>query len=74
MITNVRIVARDGATLKVEANFCVHRFRRDGNVRPYVGHYRYELRVEGGKLKIGKREAVIDSMELGAMGSVSFIL
>ena len=74
MITNVRIVARDGATLKVEANFAVHRFRRDGNVRPYVGHYRYELRVESAKLKIAKREAVIDAMELGSMGSVSFIL
>ena len=74
MITNVRIVSRDGASLRVEANFSVHRFRRDGNVRPYVGHYRYELRFEGGKLKIAKREAIIDAMELGSMGSVSFIL
>jgi len=74
MISNVRIVSRDGATLKVEANFSVHRFRRDGNVRPFVGHYRYELRVDGDGLKIARREAVIDAMELGAMGSVSFIL
>lgn len=74
MISNVRIVERNGPALKVVANFCVHRFRRDGNVRPYIGHYRYELRVEDGKLKIAKREAVIDSMELGAAGSVSFIL
>lgn len=74
MITNVRILSRDGATLKVDANFAVHRFRRDGNTRPYIGHYRYELRIQGGKLKIAKREAIIDSMELGAMGSVSFIL
>ena len=74
MITNVRIVSRDGASLRVEANFSVHRFRRDGNVRPYVGQYRYELRFEGGKLKIAKREAIIDAMELGSMGSVSFIL
>jgi p-cumate 2,3-dioxygenase beta subunit len=74
MISNVRILARDGSSLKVEANFCVHRFRRDGNVRPYVGHYRYELRVDAGKLKIARREAIIDSMELGAAGAVSFIL
>jgi p-cumate 2,3-dioxygenase beta subunit len=74
MISNVRIVARDGPVLKVEANFIVHRFRRDQNIRPYVGHYRYELRAEDGKLKIAKREAVIDAEELGAMGSVSFIL
>ena len=74
MISNVRIVSRSGPVLRVEANFSVHRFRRDGNVRPYIGHYRYELRVEGGTLKIAKREAIIDAMELGSMGSVSFIL
>ena len=74
MISNVRILESNGTTLKVEANFAVHRFRRDGNVRPYVGHYRYELRVSGGKLRIARREAVIDAMELGSMGSVSFIL
>ena len=74
MITNVRIVSRNGQSLRVEANFNVHRFRRNDGVRAYVGHYRYELRVEGEKLKIAKREAVIDAMELGSMGSVSFIL
>ncbi len=74
MISNVRIVGRNGRSLQVEANFSVHRSRRDGNVRPYVGRYRYELRVEDGKLKIARREAVIDAMELGSMGSVSFIL
>lgn len=74
MISNVRIVSRDGASLRVEANFSVHRSRRDGNVRPYVGHYRYELRLVAGKLKIARREAIIDAMELGSMGSVSFIL
>ena len=70
----MRIVGRNGAALKVEANFSVHRFRRNDGIRVYVGHYRYELRVEGGRLKIAKREAVIDSMELGGLGSVSFIL
>ncbi len=74
MISNVRVLERNGSTLKVEANFVVHRFRRDGNTRPYVGHYRYDLQVANGKLKIAKREAVIDAIELGARGSVSFIL
>jgi 3-phenylpropionate/cinnamic acid dioxygenase small subunit len=74
LISNVRIVSRNGPTLRVEANFSVHRFRRNEGIRAYVGHYRYELRAEGGKLKIAKREAVIDAMELGSMGSVSFIL
>lgn len=74
LLTNVRIVSRNGAALKVEANFSVHRFRRNDGIRVYVGHYRYELRVEGGRLKIARREAVIDSMELGGLGSISFIL
>ena len=74
LISNVRIVSRDGALLKVEANFIVHRFRRNEGIRAFVGHYRYELRAESGGLKIARREAVIDSMELGSLASVSFIL
>jgi len=74
MISNVRIVEREGDALRVEANFVVWRFRRDERVREYVGRYRYRLRVESGEMKIAKREALIDAMELGSLGSVSFIL
>lgn len=74
LISNVRIVAREGNEVRVEANFVVYRFRRDGRIREYVGCYRYVLRHTGGELKIAKREAVIDAMELGVLGSVSFIL
>jgi p-cumate 2,3-dioxygenase beta subunit len=74
MISNVRIVSRDGPLLRVEANFSVHRFRRNEGIRDFVGHYRYELQAAGGALKIARREAVIDSMELGSLASVSFIL
>ena len=74
MISNVRITGRNGSALKVEANFIVHRFRRNEGIRAFVGHYRYVLRVEGGRLKIARRDAVIDSMELGGLSSVSFIL
>jgi p-cumate 2,3-dioxygenase subunit beta len=74
MISNVRIVERSGSALRVEANFIVHRFRREERIRGYVGRYRYELRVEAGRLKIARREAIIDAMELGSLGSVSFIL
>ncbi len=72
MISNVRIVQRDPLT--VEANFIVHRFRANESVRQYVGRYRYELVVRGGKLRIRSREAILDAMELGSLGSVSFIL
>jgi p-cumate 2,3-dioxygenase beta subunit len=74
MIGNVRIVGRERGELRVEANFVVYRFRREGRIREYVGRYRYVLRVESGSLRIARREALIDAMELGSLGSVSFIL
>ena len=72
LISNVRIVERQ--PLRVEANFVVHRYRSNDDVRQYVGRYRYLLRKEGGKLKIAGREAVLDAMELASLGAVSFIL
>ncbi len=74
MIANVRIVEQDGVTIKVEANFIVHRFRRNENVRQYVGQYRYELCIEGQGFRIASRVAIVDAMELGSLASVSFIL
>jgi p-cumate 2,3-dioxygenase beta subunit len=72
IISNVRIVEK--TPLRVEANFVVYRFRRNENVREYVGHYRYELRIQSNKLRIAKREAILDRMELASLGTVSFIL
>lgn len=72
LISNVRILTHDPLT--VEANFIVHRFRANESVRQYVGRYRYGLIVQDGKLKIKSREAILDAMELGSLGSVSFIL
>jgi p-cumate 2,3-dioxygenase beta subunit len=72
IISNVRIVEHN--PLRVEANFLVYRYRANEDVRQYVGRYRYLLRKEQGKLKIAGREAILDSMELGSLGLVSFIL
>jgi p-cumate 2,3-dioxygenase beta subunit len=72
MISNVRILARE--PLRVEANFVVHRFRGDEDVRQYVGRYRYTLEHLGGALRIKAREAILDAMELASLGTVSFIL
>ena len=72
LISNVRILTQDPLT--VEANFIVHRFRANESVRQYVGRYRYGLVLQDGKLKIKSREAILDAMELGSLGSVSFIL
>ncbi|HET9652147.1 MAG TPA: aromatic-ring-hydroxylating dioxygenase subunit beta [Usitatibacter sp.] len=73
MITNVRIVG-GGQDLEVEANFTVHRFRRDEHVSQFVGRYRYKLRMVDGKPRIARREAILDAQELGSLGAVSFIL
>ncbi len=81
MITNVRIVSpsalgegRGEGDVVVEANFTVHRFRRDERIGQYVGRYRYRLRATGAGLRIALREAILDSLELGSLGAVSFIL
>lgn len=74
LVGNVRIVGRDGDELAVEANFCVWRHRRGADIRSYIGQYRHRLRVTPGGLRIAARHAVLDAMELGEMGLVSFIL
>jgi len=85
LITNVRIVERGppsplgegrggGGDLRVEANFCVYRFRRNERIGEYVGLYRYTLRMVGGEPRIALREAILDAHELASLGSVSFIL
>ncbi len=74
MLHNVRITAADGDVLEATANFVVYRFRRRAAMREYVGRYLYRLAVTDGGLRIRERRAVLDSTELGALGSVSFIL
>jgi p-cumate 2,3-dioxygenase subunit beta len=72
LITNVRIVERN--PLRVEANFVVYRYRRNEDVREFVGRYRFVLKLVDGKMKIAAREAVLDAQELASLGAVSFIL
>lgn len=74
LVSNVRVIENKKSELKVEANFVVHRFRRGDDARQYVGRYRYALRMVNGGLRIASREAILDPMELGSLGTVSFIL
>jgi p-cumate 2,3-dioxygenase subunit beta len=74
IISNVRVLEKEGSSLVVEANFMVTRFRREAPARQYIGRYKYKLKVEKGKLRIASREAILDAAELGSLGSVSFIL
>jgi p-cumate 2,3-dioxygenase beta subunit len=74
LLANVRILEQDARMIQVEANFIVHRFRRNENVRQYVGQYRYTLRIVDESFRIASRVAIIDAVELGSLASVSFIL
>ena len=74
LISNVRIVERGESEFAVEANFVVFRHRRDADIRTYVGQYRYRLRLTASGLRIAQRCAILDAMELGEMGLLSFIL
>jgi p-cumate 2,3-dioxygenase beta subunit len=74
MISNVRIVDARGDEVTVAANFVCYRFRRHERIREYVGSYRYVLKRQGADFQIKDRRAVIDTHELGSLGSVSFIL
>jgi p-cumate 2,3-dioxygenase subunit beta len=74
MIANVRVTGSDGDMIQAAANFVVYRLRRGGDVRAYIGQYRYKLRRQDGVLKIAERRAILDAEEIGALGLISFIL
>jgi p-cumate 2,3-dioxygenase beta subunit len=74
MIHNVQVAENGDGAIRATANFVVYRFRRNAQTREYVGRYEYRLVREGTLLKIAERRAILDSEELGALGSISFIL
>lgn len=74
LITNVRITARDSEMISASANFIVMRYRRNEQIRQYVGVYEYKFAVRDGQLKIAERKAILDAEELGQLGSISILL
>jgi p-cumate 2,3-dioxygenase beta subunit len=74
MIHNVQVAEDGDGAIRVSANFVVYRFRRNSATREYVGRYQYRLARAGNRFRIAARRAVLDSEELGALGSISFIL
>ena len=74
LVTNVRILESGAREAVVTANFAVYRFRRGGRAGVYVGRYLHRLAIDGERLRIAERRAILDSEELGSLGSVSFIL
>ena len=74
MIANVRLMETSAATVHSECNFIIHRFRRGGDVRCFVGRHRHVLRRTGNGFRIAERWSILDSEELGVLGAVSFLL
>lgn len=74
MISNVRIVDKTSNELTVHANFVVYRFRRNEDIREYVGHYEYKLVTDNNCLKIAERKVLLTHEELASLGSVSILL
>ncbi len=73
MISNVRVLGRDGDDILVTANFAVYRSRYE-LIDTYVGRYEYKLVRAGDALKIRERRAVLDIEALRPHGKISFIL
>jgi p-cumate 2,3-dioxygenase subunit beta len=74
IVSNVRILGRDGEVLSVAANFVVFRMRFE-NIDPYIGTYRYKLVPrDGGSFTILERRVVLDLEALRPHGKVSFIV
>lgn len=73
MVSNVRLVERDGDELTVAANFIVHR-ARDGHFDVYVGRYEHRFLVTEGGLRFRLRRAVLGHEHLGPGARLSFVL
>jgi p-cumate 2,3-dioxygenase subunit beta len=72
-ITNVLFEMLDDETLRLQANFIIHRFKQE-IVNTYVGHYDHRMvRTPSGFLfKI--RKAVLDHETLTSQGKISIII
>jgi p-cumate 2,3-dioxygenase beta subunit len=74
MVSNVRILDRDGDILSVTANFVVFRMRFQ-NIDPYIGTYHYKLIPrDDGMFTILERRVILDLEALRPHGKVSFIV
>ena len=73
LISNVRVLGREGDSIFISANFAVYRFRHE-LVDTYIGRYEYELVQREGQMKIRARKAILDIEALRPHGKISFIL
>jgi p-cumate 2,3-dioxygenase beta subunit len=74
IVSNIRLVRKEGNELDVEASFAVYRARSEA-IAPYVGLYRYTLvRQDEGGFLIRHRRAELTLERLSDHGAVSIIL
>jgi p-cumate 2,3-dioxygenase subunit beta len=72
-ITNVRVTATDGATVRATANFLVHRCRME-RITTFAGQYRYKLVRHDGSFKIAERTVILAQDTLRPQGTMSIIV
>jgi p-cumate 2,3-dioxygenase beta subunit len=73
LITNVRITAIAGETIRVTANFFIQRCRME-RISTFAGQYRYTLIRHGDSFKIAQRIVILAQDTLRPQGSMSIIV
>jgi p-cumate 2,3-dioxygenase beta subunit len=73
LITNVRVTAVDGDTVRATANFLVHRSRME-RISTFVGQYQYKLIRHAESFMIAERKALLTQDTLRLQGTMSIIL
>jgi p-cumate 2,3-dioxygenase beta subunit len=73
LISNVRILAVEGDTIRATANFFIQRSRMERTVT-YVGQYRYKLMRAGAGFKFAERIVILAQDTLRAQGVMSIII
>jgi len=73
LITNVRVVAVEGDTIRATANFLIQRSRME-RIVTYVGQYRYKLVRAGTGFKFAERIVILAQDTLRSQGVMSIIV
>lgn len=72
-VTNVLYDVRPDGTIRVDANFVIHRVRNE-ILDIYVGRYEHTLVAAGGALRFKLRKSILDLDALRPQGKISIIL
>jgi p-cumate 2,3-dioxygenase beta subunit len=73
LVSNVRIVAGDDDSFEVASNFVTYR-SKGGITETYLGHHRYQLKVNDGSIRITHKTSFLDTDNINEQGKVSIII